>query len=412
MTDRDDIIEYLLQDEQVFELATSIIEHRTNPLELIGVVRIDDKSDKGEPTYEVWEGNRRVCAIMLLNDPEIAPSKWRKRFEQLSTRTALIETIEGRVFDDHNELRFWMRNIHNGAQGGQGRKDWGPDEQHRDNPTKKNAIAFSLLELAEQKGLITKTQRKGTLTTLQRYVGTASARKILEADDKDPADVVFSRAKRDFDRLLKTLIADLISNEISSRKNEQEILAYFSMLETRAGLVANNDKDDTENRDEGDGKEGAGKRAEADDGGEDEDDGPADRPAPAPTKIRRHKALAAAINRSKNPKLIDLYASLTKVPAKTNPQLIAVGCWALCETIARVCGAADNTPFTHFFSKDRLTKLGFDGGAGKSTRSAFERLSVGGNETKHDAIAATCDHRTLITDMDRVSDALAKALDE
>lgn len=405
MTDRDEIVGYLLQDEQVFELATSIVEHRTNPLELIGVVRIDDEDDKGDPIYEVWEGNRRVCAIMLLNDPEIAPPKWRKRFEQLSSRIELIETIEGRVFDDHDELHFWMRNIHNGAQGGQGRKDWGPDEQHRDNPTRKNAIAFALLALAEQKRLITKTERKGTLTTLQRYVGTGSARKILVADDKDPANVTFGRPKRELNKLLKVLIADLLSGAISSRMNEEEIVAYFSTLEVRAGLGG----DEGGDSDEDDGDDGGHDGGE--DGADQDDDGPADPPAPAPTKIKRHKALAAAINRSRNEKLIDLYASLTKVPAKTNTQLIAVGCWALCETIARVCGAADRTAFTHFFNKDRLAQFGFSGDAGKTIRRAFERLAEGGNETKHDAIAATCDHRTLINSMERVSAALAKALD-
>ena len=168
ITDPSEIIKVLLQDEQVYELAKSIAEHKTNPLELLGVVEITEEGAT-EPSYEVWEGNRRVCAVLLLNDPDLAPPKWRKRFQKLSDDVDVIETIEGRSFDDHDELRFWMRNIHNGMQDGRGRKDWGPDEQHRDNPTRKNAIAFELLEMAETLHLITRSDRKGKLTTLQRF---------------------------------------------------------------------------------------------------------------------------------------------------------------------------------------------------------------------------------------------------
>lgn len=46
ITDPEEIIEYLLEDEQVYELAKSIAEHSTNPLELLGVVEITQKGGK------------------------------------------------------------------------------------------------------------------------------------------------------------------------------------------------------------------------------------------------------------------------------------------------------------------------------------------------------------------------------
>lgn len=421
MTDRGKIIDYLLRDEQVYELATSIVERRTNPLELIGVVRIDDKTGKGKPTYEVWEGNRRVCAIMLLNDPQLASSKWRARFSALSDKIDIIETIEGRVFDDPEELRFWMRNIHNGTQGGQGRKDWGPDEQHRDKPTRKNAIAFSLLEIGEKRGLLTSAQRKGTLTTLQRFVGTAAGRALLGADDTDPATVTFTRKKSELNKIINVIMTDLIAGDISSRKNERDILNYFATLLDRAAITEAKAEDDDQSGGgagaSGGGYTGGGGAGATEGGDEDEDryddgSGDAEPPARSPTKIKRDRELAAAINQSGNAKLVSLYHSLTKVPAKTNPELIAVGCWALCETIANLCGAGDKVAFTHFFSKDRLAKWGVSDRASKTIRNCFERISHGGNDTKHDEIAATSDHRTLITDMERVSLTLAKALNE
>ena len=406
ISDPDKIIKHLLQDEQVFELAKSIAERTANPLELIGVVRIDDEDDSGEPTYEVWEGNRRVCAMMLLNDPDKAPPKWRKRFEELSKGVELIETVDGRVFDDRDELRFWMRNIHNGAQGGRGRKDWGPDEQHRDNPTKKNAIAFALLERAEAAGLITSSQRKGNLTTLQRYVEKDALKAILKADDSDPADVKFSRPKAEFEKLLKQIIEDLVAKEISSRKNEALVTKYAETLEDRAG-VKPADEDDEGDGDGDDTGPGGGSSPGDGDEDDDEEDKPRHKP---PTKIKLNKELTKAIKKTGNDKLANLYHSITSVSAKSHPQLIAVGAWSFLETSAKVCGAGENVPFKDFFSKGNMSTWGFRGRAAGAIHDALVQLSKGGNTTKHDAISASFDHRSIINDMATVSALIATAL--
>jgi hypothetical protein len=406
ISDPDKIIKHLLHDEQVFELAKSIAERTANPLELIGVVRIDDKDDSGEPTYEVWEGNRRVCAMMLLNDPDKAPPKWRKRFEELSKDVDFIETVEGKVFDDHEELRFWMRNIHNGAQGGRGRKDWGPDEQHRDNPTRKNAIAFELLERAEAADLITSSQRTGSLTTLQRYVEKPALRQILQTDDSDPANVKFGRAKAYFDKLLKQLIEDLIAGVISSRKNESQVTEYAETLESAAGVIPIDEDDEGDGDDTGPGDGGG-----PGDGDVDEDDDEDDKPRPKPlTKIKPDKELTKTIKKTGNDKLANLYHSITSVNARSHPQLIAVGAWSFLESSAKVCGACEKVPFIDFFSKGNMPKWGFKGRAAGAIHDALVRLSKGGNTTKHDAISASFDHRSIINDMATVSALIATAL--
>jgi hypothetical protein len=408
IADPERIISRLVEEEQVYELARSISSKGTNPLELIGVVRIDDKDEGGEPTYVVWEGNRRVCAIMLLNDPDLAPPKWRKRFQALSEKTDYIETIEGREFEDTGVLEFWMRNIHNGTQKGRGRKEWGPDEQHRDNPSKKYAIAFELLERAEDAGLISTADRKGKLTTLQRFVGTDALRKILKANDDNPKKVKFSRKKSDLEKLLKQLIEDLVEEDkITSRKNEGEIKAYAAELEARAGVRPLGSDGEQETDDESEGQDEDQDEGD-NDGEEDEDDS---KPKP-PHTIKRDKALSKAINGSGNDKLIGLYNSLTKVRTTTNVQLIAVGAWSLLETIAAVCGANENQSFSAFFSAGMMqNKLGIAKNQSKTIWKALERFARAGNDTKHDAISAAFNHMELINDMERVSSMLAKALE-
>lgn len=404
ITDPEEIISYLLDDEQVYDLARSIAEHKTNPLELLGVVEITEEGSE-EPLYEVWEGNRRVCAVMLLNDPDLAPAKWRKRFRKLSDSIDPIETIDGRTFENHEELRFWMRNIHNGMQDGRGRKDWGPDEQHRDNPTRKNAIAFALLEMAEAQGLISRSDRKGKLTTLQRFVEKPIMKEILGADDSSPSDVTFERNEDDLIAILSVLIEDLISGEINSRANDEDIAKYASEIEEKAG-VDELPEDDDENNDQNGNGAGTGSA------------GPKPEPQPEPrprvvNKIARSNELVKILNKLDADKLIGLYSSLTKVSANNNTQLIAVGAWAFIESSAKLCGCNATTSFSDYFTKGksgRMASYGVELRQAGVIHDALVRLSKGGNTTKHDAVSGTFDHRQIINDMKVVTPMLVKAL--
>jgi hypothetical protein len=232
-------------------------------------------------------------------------------------------------------------------------------------------------------------------------------RQILQVDDREPASVKFGRAKADFDKLLKKLIEDLISGVISSRKNESQVVEYAETLESAAG-VEPIDEDEPTN---GDGSEDDGDTApdspDADEGDDDDDDTP--RPKP-PTKVKRNRELAKAIENLGSDKLANLYHSITTINAKTHPQLVAVGIWALLETCARICGATEKNAFNHYFSKGMMGEMGIAKRAAGAISDALERLAKGGNTTKHDAISGTFDHRSLINDMERVSSFIAKAL--
>lgn len=129
------------------------------------------------------------------------------------------------------------------------------------------------------------------------------------------------------------------------------------------------------------------------------------------TKIRRDRKLIESIANSGSDKLENLYFSITTINAKTRPQLVAVGVWALLETCARICGASEKTAFNHFFSTGLMGKMGVTKRAAGATHKALERLAEGGNTTKHDAISGSFNHRQIINDMDRVSSMIAMALD-
>jgi len=145
-----EIIAHLCKDEQVYNLARSISEKGSNPLELIGLVQVASSGGRStKKTYQSWEGNRRICAIKLLNDPDLAPPHLRKEMAQLASSSPRvpIEKIYGVIFDDQDELKFWMGIIHNGTQAGVGRLDWDTAQKARHFGSNRNRVALAALYL-------------------------------------------------------------------------------------------------------------------------------------------------------------------------------------------------------------------------------------------------------------------------
>lgn len=120
------------QNDKLYELASDIALHGFNPLDTIGVY----PSDVYNGYYEVGEGNRRVCALKLLINPErikdINTSLYSK-FKELSKNFSNPETIEVGVFEDVNSINHWMEIRHMGEQGGKGLSKWNSVQKARFN---------------------------------------------------------------------------------------------------------------------------------------------------------------------------------------------------------------------------------------------------------------------------------------
>jgi hypothetical protein len=124
-----EVIEYLCRQEQVYSLARDIAKIGMNPLEIFAVIPADKTSRT--QSFVVAEGNRRMCALKLLDDPDLAPAKYRKDFTKLSEDSVKISEVPGIVFEDEAELSLWLERIHGGVQGGVGRKPWNPEQKTR-----------------------------------------------------------------------------------------------------------------------------------------------------------------------------------------------------------------------------------------------------------------------------------------
>ena len=146
LTAQEEIIEYLLSDEQVLDLAKSIAKLGLNPLESCGVVK-----RKGDAGYYAAEGNRRLCALKLLINPSLAPAGKRAAFEKISKTSKHPKTLNVVVFKSYKEARPWLELLH-GSNTGAGRKKWGADQKSRFSGEDRNALALAVLDYAERRG--------------------------------------------------------------------------------------------------------------------------------------------------------------------------------------------------------------------------------------------------------------------
>ncbi len=232
ITDERKIIEHLLKDEQVKNLASHIAKYGINPLEVPGVIKSDDKN------YIVVEGNRRVCALKLLNDPELAPNSEKSYFERLLRNTG--SDIETRtpcyVFNDLQDADVWLRIKHGGAQSGAGTKKWDAPEKARYNAKMgrrhSDALGLSILEYAEKYIVESDRIPTGIITTAMRYLGNPLFRQILHIDSgRSESNVVITTTFEEFDKVLLEFVTDLVENKkVTSRRNKAEVEDYAKEL--------------------------------------------------------------------------------------------------------------------------------------------------------------------------------------
>ena len=392
-----EIIEHLCQDGQVYNLARNISEAGPNPLDLVGLVEI--KGSGGKKSYQSWEGNRRVCAIKLLNDPDRAPAHLRKDFARLSSESdhVPINKIMCVVFDDHDDLKYWMGIIHDGAQAGVGRLSWDAQQKARHfGVSSRNKLALAVLDAAESMNLITKEERDGKLTTAQRFLNSSVVREAIGIDNSNPEDVAFNRPAEDFKKQLARFIDDLKEGQrVTSRNNRAQIDAYGRGLGRSKGI--------SDRRTAPQSIRAAAPATKA---------GPKRRSKPKQPKKLAHldynKDLSAALEAIRNSKLENLYYSLCQVHIQHAP-LLTIGLWAFIESLCALAGKNDKTDFVGFYSKAKIASLGIIEKA--ALRTALARIQHNGNATKHHEIAASFDGQQLSNDLDTLTPLLIKTVE-
>lgn len=181
-----ELIAYLIAHEQVKPLARDIAKLGTSPLDRFAVT----PHPVSKSSYVVLEGNRRLCALKLLHDPQKASKDTHRAFfrDLASKMLSPPTSIEAVVFSDRDEARPWLARRHEGAQDGIGTRPWNPRQKARFNraggkPTNPNTQATLLLEYALARKLITKHEHDQiNITTLTRFLSNPVFRNAIGLD--------------------------------------------------------------------------------------------------------------------------------------------------------------------------------------------------------------------------------------
>lgn len=391
-----EVIEYLCNHESILSLARDIVANGLNPIEQFALIPDENAGDDAS-TFVVAEGNRRICALKLLHDPDLAPAKLRNGFTQAANGWPGIGPLPCVAFEDRDAVDLWLTRIHDGEQGGIGRRKWSADQSARHSGSDKDKLALTILDYAEKKGLISDDERKGTLTTVTRYVTKAPVQAALGIDAADLSKIKLTKPEGDFDTLLGKFLGDLASGHVNSRaKGADTFKAYGRELGSIAVPGTGQVVPDLLTRNQS-GKPTSRRR----------------------TKIKSRAALTHdheimdALKALNSQKLVSLYNSITIIPLNPHAPLVSIGAWAFLESLAACAGKGENTNFLSFFSKERRAKYGLPTGQGaKAVTKALEQLSASGDVTKHDGTAANFNGDQLANDMDTLKELILKCIEE
>lgn len=237
LSTQEQIISHLVKKEKVKNLAKDIARNGTSPIELLAVIR--EKTGQ----YTAVEGNRRLCALTLLNDPSRAPGhKEIESFKKISdeNKENIPKKINCIIFKNRKDADLWIERRHKGAQDGVGAREWDSQQKTRHNVRKSNpdtnSLAAGLIDYAVASGFISKENKEKILTTASRYLGNPHFRSTLGiVSGRSDSEIVINVTFEEFDRVISRFCKDLTNKQsgVNSRTNRADWEAYAEKLVTQ-----------------------------------------------------------------------------------------------------------------------------------------------------------------------------------
>ena len=396
-------IKYLCENEDIFNLAKDIALYGLNPLENLAVVK-DDKTG----TYVVAEGNRRLCAIKLLNDPYRAPQKFQKKFLELSSNWENISELEVIVIEDEENVDLWLTRIHAGQQQGIGRRQWDSEQKTRHFGDSKKTLAQLLLDYAEKEGLLTTDTRRGKLSVVQRFLTNHDFKNLIGISNKieefNPSEINME--------YFTIFINDVAKGKIDTRTHStsEQIREYVQFNKNNEDSSKSDDVNNStcessysidDKIDDGtniiqNNLENIAEKPQSE---------PIKNISPKPrTKLVNSKDLMDKLKLLNNYKLSKIYYSLNEISVQKHPDLITVGIWSFLESLTFLHGR-DGGELSAYIN-NKFSSLGFDSKKHKAIKEAVQRFHESGNTTKHHPTAANFNYEQIINDFEVITPLL------
>ena len=208
------IIAWLIEHEQVLALARDIVAVGLSPLHRVCAMRENGRN-------VVLNGNRRICALKLLRNPDLAPENKRSWFKSAvkSPDIKLPETVECVFFDNRDKARPWLVREHMGTSKGRGLQPWSAMQKDSYQDEGQDALAGTLLAYGVTRGFLTRQERRGhIITTTTRYLSTPDVRKAMGLVSLPKENKLWINVEQEhFDKRVRPFIRALVDGKINSR---------------------------------------------------------------------------------------------------------------------------------------------------------------------------------------------------
>jgi hypothetical protein len=211
-------------EEQGVKLATlaeDIARNGLNPSESMMVMQ-----DETEPEmYTVLEGNRRITALKVLNDPDLIPSTVKpailRRFRKASEEfhRAPISSVKCVIFKNRNAADVWIELRHTGQNQGVGIVPWDADQvkrfQERRGESSRTLQVINFINESSYLDLETKANIGSiSVSNLDRLLDDPDVRAKLGISINE-GKIVTDFPVREVAKGLSKIIRDLVCKEIN-----------------------------------------------------------------------------------------------------------------------------------------------------------------------------------------------------
>lgn len=171
-----DAIREMVRDQKrkLTVLGLDILTHGLSPSELLLASESTDQPGK----FVVYEGNRRVTALKVMESPELAlglPTEqaFKRLGEQFKAKP--IRSVDVCVVPDRETAMFWIQRRHTTGHNGAGVEGWGAMAQDRhdrdhDRPARRAIMAMELLEDGSDEWRRVSTRLEPRTTTVDRVL--------------------------------------------------------------------------------------------------------------------------------------------------------------------------------------------------------------------------------------------------
>jgi hypothetical protein len=224
------------QDVKLVVLAESIVSDRLNPMDRWLVIK--SQTDLGR--FIVIEGNRRLAALRILNNPAVLKdlevrSPVKRRLEDLASEFDLdnIGRIDCFEVADRAEGATWLNQRHTGENKGRGIVNWGGVATAR---FRGRDPALQALDLVMSHGSLSDEEKELVednfpISTLDRLLSTPGVRKKIGVDVSE-SKLKTGLPPTEIIKPLRKIVLDLARGTINvtQLKSRDQQLAYVGKL--------------------------------------------------------------------------------------------------------------------------------------------------------------------------------------